>query len=428
MRLIGSDSSYKGEPGIIYSPKETAELAARLKFALVEDFSSIWLRGEWIFDSFHMRVFKWTPDFDPQIESPIALVWIRLPALPVHLFEKNALFTLATKIGKPLRMDEPTADLSRPDLARVCIEIDVTSPKVQAVHLQIEGKTYMQQVIYENCPPYCTSCNHLGHEIANCIVTHNNEKRQVDMDSKLIANNKHADVTELNAYDILVANDVSSYPSHVPEPELPNLPQNSGTGHVAEASLEDSNYEDPLIAALLDRKLGDRQNRSKGTTNIHIEALEGKTNGGDQNSQILMAPNSTPKETPQQNTSLFRKWTRGESSKQRNREDKAREQSSPTIQTTVLESNGEEEPTPISNRFQSLEDMEMEDILQHIENMQTSKSPAVGKGVERGEDDGHFHKKKPFPDLKKEKKFNKQSFSKTPLFPISTKGTNPSKE
>ncbi|KAK4384508.1 hypothetical protein Sango_3054100 [Sesamum angolense] len=92
------------------------------------------------FDSFHMRVFKWTPDFDPQIESPIALVWIRLPALPVHLFEKNALFTLATKIGKPLRMDEPTADLSRPDLARVCIEIDVTSPKVQAVTFKSKEK------------------------------------------------------------------------------------------------------------------------------------------------------------------------------------------------------------------------------------------------------------------------------------------------
>ncbi|KAL0299873.1 UNVERIFIED_CONTAM: hypothetical protein Sangu_3151200 [Sesamum angustifolium] len=146
MRRIGSDSSYKGEPGIIYSPEETAELAARLKFALVgkfshglpnlnflririvklglkgnvtvgrlnfkhvlirlsneEDFSRIWLRGEWTFDSFHMRVFKWTPNFDPQIESPIAPVWIRLPALPVHLFEKNALFTLTTKIGKPLR-------------------------------------------------------------------------------------------------------------------------------------------------------------------------------------------------------------------------------------------------------------------------------------------------------------------------------------
>ncbi|KAL0283500.1 UNVERIFIED_CONTAM: hypothetical protein Sradi_7225900 [Sesamum radiatum] len=199
MQRIGTDCNYKGEPGIIYSTEETEFLASRLKFSLVgkfshglpnlnflrnrivklglkgtvnvgrlnfkhvlirlnneEDFSRLWLRGAWTFDNFHMRVFKWSPDFDPHTESPIAPVWIKLPGLPVHLFEKNALFTFADKIGKPLRMDEPTADLSRPDLARVCVEIDLTAPKVQAVHLQINGKTYRQQVIYENCSPYCT--------------------------------------------------------------------------------------------------------------------------------------------------------------------------------------------------------------------------------------------------------------------------------
>ncbi|KAK4380875.1 hypothetical protein Sango_3022900 [Sesamum angolense] len=280
MRRIGSDSSYKGEPGNVSVGRLNFKHML-IRLSNEEDLSRIWLRGEWTFDSFHMRVFKWTPDFDPQIESPIALVWICLPALPVHLFVKNALFTLGTKIGKPLRMDEPTADLLRPDLARVCVEIDVTSSKVQAVHLHIEGETYRQQVIYENCPPYCTSCKHLGHEITSCILIHNNEKRQVDMDSKLIgdhrsnkedtrdlrelinhkrkgknvvtnltdiaspstnvgqnaenslnvANNKHADVNEINAHDILDANDVFSHPSHVPEPGLPNLQQNSGTGH-----------------------------------------------------------------------------------------------------------------------------------------------------------------------------------------------------
>ncbi|KAL0394658.1 UNVERIFIED_CONTAM: hypothetical protein Slati_4432000 [Sesamum latifolium] len=215
---IGSDSSYKCEPGIINSSDEKTQLAARLKFTLVgrfshgflnlnflrlkivklglkgnvivgmlnfkhvliyltneEDFSRLWLRGEWTFDSFYMRVFKWTPIFDPQIESSIAPVWIRLPELPVHLFEKKTLFTLVAKIGKSFRMDEPTADLARPDLARLCTEVDLMAPKVQAVYLQIEGKTYGQQVLYENCPPYCSSCNHLGHDISIYIAKHNSE-------------------------------------------------------------------------------------------------------------------------------------------------------------------------------------------------------------------------------------------------------------
>ncbi|KAL0327906.1 UNVERIFIED_CONTAM: hypothetical protein Scaly_2223200 [Sesamum calycinum] len=81
-----------------------------------EDFSRLWLRGEWQFDDFQMQVFKWTPKFNPQMESPIALVWIKFLELPCYLFEKRALFGLANLIGKPLRMDEATADLSRPSL------------------------------------------------------------------------------------------------------------------------------------------------------------------------------------------------------------------------------------------------------------------------------------------------------------------------
>ncbi|KAL0297837.1 UNVERIFIED_CONTAM: hypothetical protein Scaly_3081700 [Sesamum calycinum] len=191
MRRIGSDSSYKGEPGIIYSPEETAELAARLKFALVEDFSRIWLRGEWIFDSFHMRVFKWTPDFNPQIESPIAPVWIRLPALPVHLFEKNALFTIATKIGKPLRMDEPTADLSRPDLARTIQDHE------QFLHLKVNPGASQEDIfctfVYAKC--YRNSRRLLWDELTSIsnlhapwlvggdfnVILHPNENQSGDM-------------------------------------------------------------------------------------------------------------------------------------------------------------------------------------------------------------------------------------------------------
>ncbi|KAL0286807.1 UNVERIFIED_CONTAM: hypothetical protein Sangu_2720400 [Sesamum angustifolium] len=110
-------STYKGQPSITYSDEETMHLADRLRFALVvkfsheppnlnflrqrinklglrgfvtigplnfkhvlimvsneDDFSGLWLRGELSFDGFPMRIFRWTPDFDPQIESPIAPV------------------------------------------------------------------------------------------------------------------------------------------------------------------------------------------------------------------------------------------------------------------------------------------------------------------------------------------------------------------
>ncbi|KAL0296084.1 UNVERIFIED_CONTAM: hypothetical protein Sradi_6660500 [Sesamum radiatum] len=201
-----------GEPEIRFSKAETEHLADRLRYALVgkfshglpcinflknrlvkldlrgtvtvgiinlkhvliqlsneEDFSRLWLRDDWQFDSFHMRVFKWTPKFNPQIESPIAPAWIKLPELPCHLFEKRALFGLASLIGKPLRMDEATTDLSRPSLARVCVEIDLTAPRIPAIFIEVDDFTLRQPIIYENCPQYCTFCKHLGHDQANCL-------------------------------------------------------------------------------------------------------------------------------------------------------------------------------------------------------------------------------------------------------------------
>ncbi|KAL0404117.1 UNVERIFIED_CONTAM: hypothetical protein Sradi_2052500 [Sesamum radiatum] len=115
-----------------------------------------------------MRIFKWTPDFNPRIESSIALVWIRLPELPVHLFPKKGLFEIASLIGSPLKLDEPTADGFRPSMARVCVEIDLMKPRPASIWIGTEGKYFSQQVLYECCPKYCTQCRHLGHSIEEC--------------------------------------------------------------------------------------------------------------------------------------------------------------------------------------------------------------------------------------------------------------------
>ncbi|KAL0439448.1 UNVERIFIED_CONTAM: hypothetical protein Slati_2427800 [Sesamum latifolium] len=347
MRLIGSDASYKGESCIIYSSEETAHLAARLKFMLVgkfshglpnlnflrfrivklslkgnvtvgrlnfkrvlihltneEDLSRLWLRGEWIFDSFHMRVFKWTPNFDPQIESSIASVWIRLSELPVHLFEKNALFTLAAKIGKPLRMDEPMADLSSPN--------------------------------------------------ANAVVF---------------------------------------FPSHVLEHEQAALGTNR-LDHVEVATHDDFNYEDPLLAELLDRDW-DAINTSRNMSHsTNIDVVEGIHNGSEQDAHIPEVPNSQSEETPPRAAGIIRRFFRGETNKQRNKRDQSQEHPSPEAQTVSLDSEGEEEPTPISNHFQSLEDMETEEILQHIESMQNTKLPTKGMEAERGVENAHTSENK----------------------------------
>ncbi|KAL0451301.1 UNVERIFIED_CONTAM: hypothetical protein Slati_1108200 [Sesamum latifolium] len=278
-----------------------------------------------------MRVFKWSPDFDPHIESPIAPVWIRLHKLPIHLFEKNALFTFAAKIGKPLRMDEPTADMSRPDLARVCVEINFTAPKVQAVHLQINDKTYRQQVVYENCPPYCTNCNHLGHDMCACIGKHPIGTSHTDKDPRppgntssrnedprnlreIINNRRKGNVvandnihvtlsaipnvvkdapvafpTSANVNDS-IANEVSYPHLHVPDTEPPVKP--TRPGHVEVATPDDFNYEDPLIAELLDKDWDAENKRQNASQFTNIEAVEELNKENDQDTCPSVVPNS----------------------------------------------------------------------------------------------------------------------------------------
>ena len=72
-----------------------------------------------------MRVFKWSTSFHVDRESSLAPVWFNLAKLPVHLFDKQCLFQIVSCLGRPLFIDSATANLTRPSVARVCVEVDL---------------------------------------------------------------------------------------------------------------------------------------------------------------------------------------------------------------------------------------------------------------------------------------------------------------
>ncbi|KAL2243770.1 UNVERIFIED_CONTAM: hypothetical protein Sindi_0495000 [Sesamum indicum] len=193
-----------------------------------------------------MRVLKWTTNFDPKIESSIAPVWIRLLELPVHLFEKNALFTLASKIGKPSKMDEATADLSRLDVAPVCVQLDLTSSKVQAVYLNIEGKTYRQQILV----PATVTIEK---------IDQNGDRLQTENTGKVSAED-----ININATDV-------EFPiSHVHAPKSLATLENNLPGNTMVTSPNDYNYEHPLIVELLDKDWdADKTSQNKESSYKH---------------------------------------------------------------------------------------------------------------------------------------------------------------
>lgn len=69
-------------------------------------------------------------------------VWVSLPYLPIHFIHcKEALYSIAVIIGKPLFVDYATASVNKPSVARVLVE-------------------------YRDC----NSCKHLGHSADTCYV------------------------------------------------------------------------------------------------------------------------------------------------------------------------------------------------------------------------------------------------------------------
>ncbi|KAI0493783.1 hypothetical protein KFK09_023908 [Dendrobium nobile] len=73
-----------------------------------------------------MRLLKWSLNFDVREESPIASVWIVFPNLHLHFFNTHILFGMVSVFGRPLQTDQATSSLSRPYVARVLVELDVT--------------------------------------------------------------------------------------------------------------------------------------------------------------------------------------------------------------------------------------------------------------------------------------------------------------
>ncbi|KAG6491488.1 hypothetical protein ZIOFF_052839 [Zingiber officinale] len=144
-----------------------------LHLTSIEDMARIWTRGVWRIGGSILRIFKWTPHFSYEAESSLVPVWVQFPDLPVHMFNKNCVFSMARIVGCPIKIDEATADGSRLFMARACVEIDLLKPRVEQFLIGIGEEHRMQRVVYERTPEYCQYCRHLGHAEADCYVAGN---------------------------------------------------------------------------------------------------------------------------------------------------------------------------------------------------------------------------------------------------------------
>lgn len=85
--------------------------------------------GPWVVAGQLLAMERWKPDFIPGVDRVrLAVVWIRLPNLPLEYWEKTAILRIASAAGWPLVLDGFIEQQRKMGYAWVKIEIDALNP------------------------------------------------------------------------------------------------------------------------------------------------------------------------------------------------------------------------------------------------------------------------------------------------------------
>ncbi|XP_020211721.1 uncharacterized protein LOC109796460 [Cajanus cajan] len=136
-----------------------------VKFDLEADRDRVMHGGPWMLFDHYLIVRPWSPEFvasATKVDS--TLVWIRFPGLGVMFYDESVLLTIASAIGKPVKVDLNTLNMTRGRFTRVCVEINLEEPVVGRFFLN--GVWY--NVEYEGLHLLCSSCGCYGHVLRNC--------------------------------------------------------------------------------------------------------------------------------------------------------------------------------------------------------------------------------------------------------------------
>jgi Domain of unknown function (DUF4283) len=84
--------------------------------------------GPWVILGHYLTLTKWRPNFRPSLEKVSStLVWIRFPEVPIEFFEESVLLKMGNLVGRAVKVDDTTMEVSRGRFARVCVEIDLSN-------------------------------------------------------------------------------------------------------------------------------------------------------------------------------------------------------------------------------------------------------------------------------------------------------------
>ncbi|CAI9099861.1 OLC1v1036743C1 [Oldenlandia corymbosa var. corymbosa] len=103
-------------------------------------------------------------------DPPVVPIWVSLCDLPIEYMQPEVIFSMATTIGQPLKVDTPTLNMTRPSAARFCVEVDLMKELPKSVKIGKRGRKHEQIFTYELVPAYCPKCSKIGHKERDCRI------------------------------------------------------------------------------------------------------------------------------------------------------------------------------------------------------------------------------------------------------------------
>nr|XP_016507084.1 PREDICTED: uncharacterized protein LOC107824791 [Nicotiana tabacum] len=116
---------------------------------------------------------KWSPNFKPEEDLPVAPTWVLLPGLPFHMHTWNYVKQILSSVGTPLVLDAASYGRTRPSMSKIRVEVNLLKPLPESVFISQEYDDsppdgYTQKLEYEGIPKYCKHCRKLGHNVIEC--------------------------------------------------------------------------------------------------------------------------------------------------------------------------------------------------------------------------------------------------------------------
>jgi hypothetical protein len=134
-------------------------------FSCEDDYNHALFEVPWRVADHYLLIQRWSKLFfqEAAMLSKVA-VWLRIPKLPLELYNAEFLWRIGSSLGTMLKIDRLTSIHSRGKFARICVELDLDKPLFS--HILIRGhKLFLE---YEGLHQICFKCGCYGHKSEHC--------------------------------------------------------------------------------------------------------------------------------------------------------------------------------------------------------------------------------------------------------------------